>query len=211
MLEFGGGPTIYPLISAAPFVSEIIFSDYAEANRKEVTMWKNKEPKVRDWSNRFQYAMTELEGNDDPKAVEKRQDEVRRKIKDIIPCDLREDDVLLGAATGPFDIISTTLCIESVSQSLEEYRANLKKMYDLLKPGGFLLSFLDEECSGYSVGGESYHYLYLTKDDVINSFKSKEFAVKETFQRAVKEVEENRPNPASVMKALLFVAGQKLK
>ena len=36
LLEFGGGPVIVPLISAVPFVSEIMFCEYSESGRKEV-------------------------------------------------------------------------------------------------------------------------------------------------------------------------------
>ena len=36
VLEFGGGPSIYPLISASPFLSEIVFAEFLEANRREV-------------------------------------------------------------------------------------------------------------------------------------------------------------------------------
>lgn len=32
------------LISAAPYVSEIVFSDYIESARKQVVMWKDNNP-----------------------------------------------------------------------------------------------------------------------------------------------------------------------
>ena len=48
LLEFGGGPSIVPLISAAPFVSEIVFAEYAESNRKEVQLWKDNNPNAYD-------------------------------------------------------------------------------------------------------------------------------------------------------------------
>ena len=41
MLEYGGGPTIYGLISASPHVKDITFTDIAESNLKEVELWKN--------------------------------------------------------------------------------------------------------------------------------------------------------------------------
>ena len=41
MLEFGGGPVIDSLISAAPYVREIVFSAYTENERKEVELWKD--------------------------------------------------------------------------------------------------------------------------------------------------------------------------
>ena len=41
LLEFGGGPAIFSLISAAKYVDSITFSEYAETNRKEVELWKD--------------------------------------------------------------------------------------------------------------------------------------------------------------------------
>lgn len=43
LLEFGGGPTVHSLISAAPHIKEVVFSEFAEKNRVEVLKWKNKE------------------------------------------------------------------------------------------------------------------------------------------------------------------------
>ena len=39
LLEFGGGPALYTLISAAKHVDKIVFAEYAESNRREVEMW----------------------------------------------------------------------------------------------------------------------------------------------------------------------------
>ena len=44
LLEFGGGPTIYSLISACHRVGQITFADYAATNREEVQMWRNNTP-----------------------------------------------------------------------------------------------------------------------------------------------------------------------
>ncbi len=45
LLEFGGGPTVWDLISAAPFFSTILVTDFAESNRAEVELWKSKNSK----------------------------------------------------------------------------------------------------------------------------------------------------------------------
>lgn len=43
VLEFGGGPTLWSLISVSPIVNSITFSDFAETNRDEIRIWKNNE------------------------------------------------------------------------------------------------------------------------------------------------------------------------
>ena len=42
LLEFGGGPTLHTLISAAKYVDSITFAEYADTNRYEVELWKDK-------------------------------------------------------------------------------------------------------------------------------------------------------------------------
>ena len=41
LLEFGGGPSVFTLISAAKHVGSITFSEYAETNRDELKLWKD--------------------------------------------------------------------------------------------------------------------------------------------------------------------------
>lgn len=41
LLEFGGGPSIYSLISAAKHVGSITFAEYAPSNRHEIELWMN--------------------------------------------------------------------------------------------------------------------------------------------------------------------------
>ena len=40
LLEFGGGPALFSLLSAAKHVESITFADYAESNRKEILQWR---------------------------------------------------------------------------------------------------------------------------------------------------------------------------
>ena len=40
LLEYGGGPALYSLITASKYVETITFADYAESNRNEINMWR---------------------------------------------------------------------------------------------------------------------------------------------------------------------------
>ena len=41
LLEFGGGPSLHSLISAAKHIRSITFAEYAETNRNEVLQWRD--------------------------------------------------------------------------------------------------------------------------------------------------------------------------
>lgn len=42
LLEFGGGPTLHSLITASKHVENISFADFAEPNRNEIILWRDK-------------------------------------------------------------------------------------------------------------------------------------------------------------------------
>ena len=57
LLELGGGPTLYQLVSAANAVAEIHFSDYLGQNLQEVVSWKDGLYDAFDWSAYFRRAL----------------------------------------------------------------------------------------------------------------------------------------------------------
>lgn len=143
MLEFGGGPSIYTLISACPFVREIVFAELTEANRKEVEEWQKRGSSSHDWSPFFKYVLQKLEGKSE-KEAKQREEELRKKITHIIPCDINKTNPLqlkeFPIADQPkFDIISTTACLEAAVKSDDAYCEAVAKLSKLLKPGGHLI------------------------------------------------------------------------
>ena len=62
VLEFGAGPVIAYVISASLYASEIVLSDYVEANRKVLQMWLDRDPNAPNWSPFFEHVVQELEG-----------------------------------------------------------------------------------------------------------------------------------------------------
>lgn len=91
VLNFGGGPVISDLISAAPFAEEIIFAEYSERNRQAVEKWRQNLPDSHDWSAHFRFIVENLEGRS-PEDAAIRESELRRKITHILPCDIEWDD-----------------------------------------------------------------------------------------------------------------------
>ena len=79
VLDFGGGPAIYDLISAAPYAEEIVFAEYSEVNRKEVAAWRERSPDAHDWSPYFRFVLQRLEGKGSEEALV-REAELRKKI-----------------------------------------------------------------------------------------------------------------------------------
>src|SRR5260221_3959966 len=55
ILEFGGGPTLYQLISAAKYPVTIDFSDYLDGNLREIQIWLQNQPGMFSWDDYIQY------------------------------------------------------------------------------------------------------------------------------------------------------------
>lgn len=161
LLEFGGGPCIHTLISAAPYVSEIVFADYAEDNLKEVKLWRDSDRTSFDWSSFFKYVVKELEGQSDfSAAAVDRESVLRSRVTSIIPCDIWQDDPIASGAGGEsqqlFDIVSCSLTIVTTSKTLDEYKGNLRKLMNLLKPRGFYIGVEAVEVTWWSAGETKY-------------------------------------------------------
>ncbi|MCB0324194.1 MAG: hypothetical protein KDD69_11505, partial [Bdellovibrionales bacterium] len=95
MVEIGGGPCIYPLISARRRAERILFAEYCVANRAEVEAWRLNAADAFDWSPQFSF-IQQLEGF--TQSVDEMQQELRRKLLPCIPCDVFDDEPLTGLA-----------------------------------------------------------------------------------------------------------------
>ena len=61
VLDYGTGPVICYVISAAGRQSEIILSDPAHANREALKKWLLNEPSAFDWTLHFNHVVQKLE------------------------------------------------------------------------------------------------------------------------------------------------------
>ena len=177
LLEFAGGPVIANLISAVPYVNQITFAAYLESERKEVELWKHGKEGAHDWSSDFKCTLNDVEPRVDrvagsnPKTPQgdntwrEREDLLRKRITDIIPCDIFCDNPLL-VKQEPFEVIQTSLCLEVVCATFAEYKDGVRKLVGLLKPGGFLIMFMEERETFYMVGKKRWDVLYLTLEQV---------------------------------------------
>ena len=177
LLEFGGGPAIYPLISAAPHVAEVVFADYSHSGLGEISLWKNSDPHAHDWSPYFRHVVQTLEGNPDPHAAIQREMELRSKFKELLLCDIRANDVFreVSIPLESFDVISTNFCLDVVSNNVEEYAKNIRQICRYLKPGGFIVGLVSVEESWYvnrniNDSKREFH-LYITPQQIHSAHK----------------------------------------
>ncbi|XP_065901583.1 nicotinamide N-methyltransferase-like [Dysidea avara] len=176
VLEFGSGPYIHTLISAAPYVGHIYHTDYLEECRREALMWKNKDHDAYNWTPYFKYIVNTLEGINGNNVVAEREELLRNKLKDSLFVDMRSSNMLPGYL-GKFDIIYSGFCIESIAPSLQEYRAIMERVYNLLNPNGFLLMLASQGCTWYTVNGVVYPTYPIHINDVLSTLNELGFTL----------------------------------
>ena len=177
LLEFGGGPAIYPLISACPYVKEIVFTDYVEPCLKEVRLWKDNDPSAHNWDPFFEYVVNHLEGKEGEDAVTLRKEELREKIVSIEHCDITKPHSVIDPKLGVFDVVSTSLCLEAVAETKEDYVEFLKRIAPLTKVGGYLVTLVSIGMSHYRLMGVDFKHLPLSQDDVCSGLETAGFTV----------------------------------
>ena len=166
VLDYGCGPVVAYEISAALQASEIVMAECTEGGRKQVQLWVDKEPAAMDWNPFFKYVVVTLEGKSEQEAVA-RQDELRRRIKAIVSCDITADPPIQPGYNGPYDVVFSSLTLNIAFSSVEGYESGVAKLANLVKPGGKLCLF-EIESNGishyYTVGSVKYYALSITRE-----------------------------------------------
>ncbi|ELW67934.1 indolethylamine N-methyltransferase [Tupaia chinensis] len=163
LIDIGTGPTIYQLLSACEAFREIIATDYAEQNLREVQRWLRKEPGAHDWSPVVQY-VCELEG--DRSKWQEKEARLRRTVTRLLKCDVTKPHPLGPAQVPPADCVLSLLALESACPDVDAYRAAIRGLVSLLKPGGHLVTLAVLHCQQYLVGPKKFFCLDLEKETV---------------------------------------------
>ena len=179
VLDYGTGPTLAFQISAAKYASEIVLAEYTEKNRAALQLWLNGDAKAYDWTPYFKYVVQSLEGKSEQEATS-RQEQLRKVVKAVVPCDISRDVAIERGYEGPYDVIISSLCLQTACATKDEYTAAMPKLLQLLKPGG-KIALLGVESrrpnapTSYCVGSARFHDLFTSEEFTIASLQQAGF------------------------------------
>ncbi|XP_065846666.1 nicotinamide N-methyltransferase-like [Oscarella lobularis] len=165
ILEFGGGAVVSHLISAAPYASRIVLTDYTPAWLEALDSWKRGDPQAHNWGPFFDYVVRVLEQNPHESAAEKRAKELKARLCSLLPCDVHAEKPIGDGYDRSFDVVSSSLCLETACSTHDEFREAVRKLAGFLKTEGWFVlnGGLEERC--YAVGKDTTFFsLPLTKD-----------------------------------------------
>ena len=160
VLDYGCGPVIANVISAARVASEIVLAEYTEEGRAAVRSWLDNIPNSFNWSPFHKYVVQTLEGGS-AEAAEEREKRLRSIVKAVVECDATQDPPIRDGYQGPYDAVISFLCLTTACKTKEEFVRAVHKVSALIKPGGCLLFSMIEPkdttlpCH-YPIGDKTY-------------------------------------------------------
>ena len=175
VLDYGCGPAVAKVISAAAVATEVVFAEYTEKNRSAVQRWLDKDSSAWNWSPYFKHIVVTLEGQSEHEAVE-REKYLRSITRAVVPCDVTQDPPIVIGFEGPYDVVISSLSIEAGCPTLEDYKIAVRRVSNLLKSGGSLLlySVIRNDTSkpgSYRVGSECFTEIPLTLEFIHATLK----------------------------------------
>jgi hypothetical protein len=178
MLELGGGPTIYQIISAAPHTDEIHFADYVSANLREIEAWRAADPHAYDWSPFVRRAL-ELEGRtSDDAAIAQREAIVRSKLTRFLFTDALAEQPI-GPNRESYDKVAVNFVLEGITDSYDEWHAALLRLASLVRVGGHFIYAAVVDSTYWFIGDTRYPNLPISEAHLREALPAGGFEIEE--------------------------------
>ncbi|XP_040066756.1 indolethylamine N-methyltransferase [Ixodes scapularis] len=172
LLDVGCGPTVHTVFPATKTMDDIVLSDFLPQNRLAVEKRLQKAPAL-DWSFQSE-SLAALEGFTDVKSGAREIEErTRRAIRKVIFCNVLDPQVLPEEHKESFDVVLTSLCLETASSNEETYQKAIQNLSSLVIDGGHLIVCGICGANKYSVKEASFPVIsvtvYLAKESIARS------------------------------------------
>ncbi|KYO36652.1 hypothetical protein Y1Q_0024332 [Alligator mississippiensis] len=106
----------------------------------------------------------ELQGQKEKWA--EKEEKLRKKVKQVLKCDVRKRSPLAPVTLPMADCLLSMLCLEAVCKDLATFRAAVKNISSLVKPGGHLVLNTVLKGTYYLVGQHNFSCLGLDQESV---------------------------------------------
>lgn len=172
-LEFGGGPTIYSLITAARTAGRIHFCDYNDECLREVNLWLNNDQAAFGWNHFIDYALQCEKGSRERQSdedIQARANLLRQRIRQLSHCDIFTPDPLLGCSEGLYGVVANTFCLDSIVEDKTQWVHLNQKLANMVDSNGLYVTVSLLNASHWTTGGIRHPAVTLTLEDVINLY-----------------------------------------
>ncbi len=165
-LEVGCGPTPHHASSLAPFVDRITLADYIPSNLEEARRWVDQDPRAFDWDlwmTGTLAAELDVDASVASTLLPERQQLLRTRIRDYAAVDILRDPPLSEPRT--FDLVASYYCLEALGLDLDGWRDCMRRLTELVAPGGALLLGAMRAATRYRVFEHEYPVTRVDEED----------------------------------------------
>lgn len=175
VLDYGAGPVVLSTISASTKASEIVLGDFVSKNLLLVRKWLQEDPDAFDWTEYFRYVVETLECNHADE-VAKREQQVRSVVKALVYCDINQDPPIEKGFDSLYDVVMCSLVVEGASKNRTEYRRNLARLGNLVKPGGKIFYYgVENKVGYYTIGDRNFPNIHIDHEFSLSAFEDAGF------------------------------------
>ena len=189
ILEFGGGPTLYQLISAAKYPVAIDFSDYLDENLREIQKWLQNQSGMFSWDNYLRYVLDLEKAPSDVQSSHQRAHLIRTKVRRLLGCNAKQADPLGTAYRAHYDIVSVNFVLESITTEMAEWNRLIAHVASLVRPGGYLLMCAITGATSYRVGDRFFPAVPITLDLLERKLEQQQFSIARSHVIAAEQQE----------------------
>uniref|UniRef100_A0A0K0E8T0 Methyltransf_11 domain-containing protein n=2 Tax=Strongyloides stercoralis TaxID=6248 RepID=A0A0K0E8T0_STRER len=161
LIDIGAGPTVYSALCFREVVKKIYLTDYVDQSLNILKSWQNKTLDF-DWK----YVINIIKRTEGGlplvgKQFEKFEEKARECVKNggIFKSDVHKDEICnwdeCGIQENQFDILVSVFCLESACSDYDEYKKCLKRLSNIIKPGGRMILGSVVEDDSYTSGVNS--------------------------------------------------------
>lgn len=177
ILELGGGPTVYQLISAAEVAAEIHFADYLDSNLDEVRKWVRGDKDAFDWRPFIKEALIQEERDSvNQNKIVEREKIIKQKITKFLHCDVFNSNPMGSAYKKFYDVVSVNFVAESITAHYGKWKEAMQNIVSTLKKGGVLIITALIGAEFYLVGNKRFPAVPITEKDIRRVLKELKFA-----------------------------------
>src|SRR6266508_2879876 len=177
ILEFGGGPTLYQLISAAKYPVAIDFSDYLDENLREIQKWLQNQPGMFSWDDYLRYVLDQEGVSSDVRARDQRAHRIRTKVGRLLACDAKQYDPLGANYRARYDIVSVNFVLESITTDMVEWDRLIDNVTSLVRPDGYLLMCAITGATSYRVGDRFFPAVPISPELLEGKLQQQHFSI----------------------------------
>lgn len=179
LLELGGGPCIYQLISAATNAKQILFAEYTEEAREEIVWWITNKAHAFNWDAYIRYVLALEEQDTSSSNIQYRKNLLKSKLLPPIYCDLKSKPCIesLDQYQQMISSVAANFACASIAENLDQLKDILRTICSLVPENGFLIFTEILGAQVYSIENQSISCLAVSDSLLEEMIKEHGFSI----------------------------------